>query len=58
MSMHVLHFCAQSDFVFLLSGDVITNVFLHHMADLHRDQDATVTILLQVPLYIAPLPPC
>ena len=57
MSMHVMHFCAQSDF-FLLSGDVITNVFLQHMADLHRDQDATVTILLQVPLYIGPLPPC
>ncbi|KAJ1473527.1 nucleotide-diphospho-sugar transferase [Baffinella frigidus] len=36
------------DFV-VVSGDLITDVFLHHLADVHRIHDATCTVLLRAP---------
>ena len=36
------------DFV-VVSGDLITDVFLHHLADVHRINDATCTVLLRAP---------
>lgn len=32
---------------FVLSGDLITNVFLHDLADIHRSRSATLTVLLK-----------
>ena len=32
---------------FVLSGDVISNVFLHYLADIHRSKNASMTMLLQ-----------
>jgi len=32
---------------FVLSGDLITNVFLHYLADIHRSRSATLTVLLK-----------
>lgn len=36
------------DFV-VISGDLITDVKLYHLADVHRINDATCTILLRAP---------
>jgi translation initiation factor eIF-2B subunit gamma len=36
----------KTDF-FLISGDVITNVFLHYLADVHRSRNSAVTMMLQ-----------
>lgn len=32
---------------FVVSGDLITNVFLHYLADIHRSRSATLTVLLK-----------
>ena len=36
-----------TDFI-LISGDLITEASIHHLADVHRMRDATVTMLLKV----------
>lgn len=38
----------KKDFV-VVSGDLITDVFVHHLADVHRINDATCTVLLRGP---------
>ena len=43
------------DFV-VVSGDLITDVFLHHLADVHRINDATCTVLLRAPKAESKLP--
>lgn len=35
----------KTDF-FVMSGDLVTNVFLHYLADIHRSRDAACSILL------------
>jgi len=35
----------KTDF-FVMSGDLVTNVFLHYLADVHRSRDAACSILL------------
>lgn len=43
---HTQH--TQSNFI-VVSGDlVVTDIFLHTMADMHRTKDAAVTVLLKV----------
>lgn len=37
---------AQTDF-FVLSGDLVTNVHLQYLADIHRSKDAALTVLLK-----------
>mmetsp|Transcript_983 Transcript_983/g.2480 ORF Transcript_983/g.2480 Transcript_983/m.2480 type:complete len:295 (-) Transcript_983:116-1000(-) len=38
----------KKDFL-LISGDLITDANLHHLADVHRINDATLTVLLRAP---------
>lgn len=35
----------KTDF-FVMSGDLVTNVFLHYLADIHRSRDSALTVLL------------
>eukprot|EP00742_Colponemidia_sp_Colp-10_P004043 GILJ01004313.1.p1 GENE.GILJ01004313.1~~GILJ01004313.1.p1 ORF type:complete len:431 (-),score=66.67 GILJ01004313.1:51-1343(-) len=43
----------KTDFI-VISGDLVTDVFIHHIADLHRISDSSMTVLLKKQ---APLPP-
>ena len=36
----------QTDF-FVVSGDLVSNVFLHTLADIHRSKDAALTVMLK-----------
>jgi len=36
----------QTDFI-VLSCDLVTDVFIHYLADIHRSRDATLTMLLK-----------
>eukprot|EP00960_Hanusia_phi_P065734 766196-Hanusia_phi.AAC.2 len=38
----------SKDFV-VISGDLVTDVYVHHLADVHRINDATCTVLLRPP---------
>ena len=42
----------RKDFV-VLSGDLVTDVFVHHLADVHRMTDATCSVLLRGPKEVA-----
>lgn len=47
--LFLLSKCLQKD-VFVVSCDLITDVALHHLADIHRSHDSTLTA------FLAPVP--
>ncbi len=44
--VYVSHSLIQTDF-FVLSGDLVTDVYIHYLADIHRSNDATVSMVLR-----------